>query len=193
MNPFELLAHPVRVRLVHALRGSSALTTAELSARIPDVSKATLYRHIDLLASGGVLEVASERRARGAVERSYRLRSDRASIDASALAPDDYRSAFAAAMVVLVAEFSAYLARDGIDPAADLVGFRQHAVWLSSAELVEVNDAVRAALTPHLSNTPASDRSQYLISPIQFPIAPPVSPHGGSDVEQEQHARTADS
>ncbi|MFD0479594.1 hypothetical protein ACFQ0B_74170 [Nonomuraea thailandensis] len=41
------------------------LTTSQLCARITDVSKATLYRHIDLLASEGVLEVAEERRVRG--------------------------------------------------------------------------------------------------------------------------------
>ncbi|GLX00011.1 hypothetical protein [Microtetraspora sp. NBRC 16547] len=34
------------------------------------------------LAAGGILEVADERRVRGAVERRYRLRQDRAVIDA---------------------------------------------------------------------------------------------------------------
>jgi DNA-binding transcriptional ArsR family regulator len=106
----ELLTHPVRLRVVHAMRGGRTLTTAELCALIPDVSKATVYRHVDLLATGGVLEVADERRVRGAVERRYRLRQDRAVIDAETAAsasPDDYRRAFAAAMAVLHAEFNA--------------------------------------------------------------------------------------
>ncbi len=82
MDALELLAHPVRLRIVHALRGDRALTTAELSALLPDVSKAMVYRHVDLLASAGILEVAQERRIRGAVERLYRLRPDRATVPA---------------------------------------------------------------------------------------------------------------
>ena len=53
------------------MHGDRVLSTADLCARLPDVSKAMVYRHVDLLASGGILEVAEERRVRGAVERRY--------------------------------------------------------------------------------------------------------------------------
>ncbi|WP_405914269.1 helix-turn-helix domain-containing protein [Streptomyces sp. NBC_00963] len=178
MDAFELLAHPVRLRVVHAMRGGRELTTAELCDRIRDVSKATVYRHVDLLAAGGVLEVALERRVRGAVERRYRLRRDRAGINtdtANSLSLDDHRSAFAAALAVLTAEFTAYLDRDTADPGADLVGYRQHAVWLSPGELHGMIDGMREAIAPHLANEPSPDRTQYLISPILFPVeAPPT-------------------
>ncbi|MFD4764405.1 helix-turn-helix domain-containing protein [Streptomyces sp. NPDC058439] len=178
MDAFELLAHPVRLRVVHAMCGGRELTTAELCDRIRDVSKATVYRHVDLLAAGGVLEVALERRVRGAVERRYRLRRDRAGINTdtvNSLSPDDHRSAFAAALAVLAAEFTAYLDRDTADPVADLVGYRQHAVWLSPGELHGMIDGMREAIAPHLANEPSPDRTQYLISPILFPVeAPPT-------------------
>ncbi|MCX5345006.1 helix-turn-helix domain-containing protein [Streptomyces atratus] len=178
MDAFELLAHPVRLRVVHAMCGGRELTTAELCDRIRDVSKATVYRHVDLLAAGGVLEVALERRVRGAVERRYRLRRDRAGINTdtvNSLSLDDHRSVFAAALAVLAAEFTAYLDRDTADPVADLVGYRQHAVWLSSGELRGMIDGMREAIAPHLANEPSPDRTQYLISPILFPVeAPPT-------------------
>lgn len=176
MDTLELLAHPVRLRIVHAMRGDRKFTTAELSDRLPDVSKAMVYRHMDLLAGGGILEVAEERRVRGAVERHYRLRQERAVIDAEmleSLTTEDYRRGFAAALAVLVAEFNAYLARDNADPTADLVGFRQHAVWLSRPELLELIGELRAAIVPRLGNQPGPDRAQYLLSPILFPIEPP--------------------
>ncbi|MFC4530687.1 helix-turn-helix domain-containing protein [Sphaerisporangium dianthi] len=183
MDPLDLLAHPVRLRIVHAMRGERILTTAELCARIPDVSKATVYRHVDLLAAGEILEVAGERRVRGAVERRYRLRQDRAVIDAGAMrsmSPDDQRRGFAVAMAVLLAEFGAYLDRDHADPAADLVGYRQHAVWLSREELLEVIGEMRAAIAPRLANPAAPGRTRYLISPIMFPAEdPPVAPDPG--------------
>src|SRR5437016_1994929 len=106
------------------MRGGRTLTTARLCALLPDVSKAMVYRHVDLLAAGGILEVVDERRVRGAVERHYRLRQDRASIDAgtaASLSPEDHRRGFAAATAALVAEFNAYLDRDDTDPATDPV------------------------------------------------------------------------
>jgi DNA-binding transcriptional ArsR family regulator len=162
------------------MRGDRLLTTSELCARIPEVSKATVYRHIDLLVSGGILEVAEEHRVRGAVERRYRLRQDRAVIDAdmvASLTPDDHRRGFAVAMAALLAEFNAYLDREHADPAGDLVGYRQHAVWLSREELLELIGQMRSAIVPWLANPPAPDRTQYLLSPILFPIEqPPADP-----------------
>nr|WP_277350106.1 helix-turn-helix domain-containing protein [Nonomuraea sp. FMUSA5-5] len=172
----ELLAHPVRLRIVHAMRGERELTTGELCARIPDTSKAMVYRHVDLLAAAGILEVAGERRVRGAVERRYRLRHDRAVLDAGVLAamtPDDHRRAFATSMAVLVAEFNAYLEREGADPVADLIGYRQHAVWLTREELEEMITAFRRVILPLLANQPTPDRTQHLLSPIFFPVERP--------------------
>jgi DNA-binding transcriptional ArsR family regulator len=176
MDTLALLAHPVRLRVVHAMRGGRTLTTSELCARMPDVSRATVYRHIDMLAAGGILEVADERRVRGAVERRYRLRQDRATIDAGtaeSLSLDEHRRAFAAAMAALLAEFNTYLDRDRADPAADVVGYRQHAVWLSRDELLEMIDEMRSAIAPRLANPPAPGRAHYLLSPILFPIEEP--------------------
>ncbi|MEU7747617.1 helix-turn-helix domain-containing protein [Nonomuraea sp. NPDC049158] len=183
MDTLELLAHPVRLRIVHAMRGGRELTTTQLCARIPDASKAMVYRHVDLLASGGVLEVADERRVRGAVERHYRLRLDRAVLDADALAgmsPDDHRRVFATSMAVLVAEFNAYLDRQDADPMADLVGYRQHAVWLSHGELEKVIGELRRVILPLLANEPAPDRARYLLSPIFFPVEQPPADSGSA-------------
>lgn len=173
MNALELLVHPVRLRIVHAMSGGRTMTTAQLCERMPDVSKATMYRHVDVLAEAGILEVEGEQRVRGAVERTYRLHQDRAVIDAqtaAAASPEDYRRAFAAAAAALLGEFDAYLDRDGADPAADLVGFRQHALWLSPDELTALIEDLRAAILPRLAHAPAPGRTPYLLSPIMFPL-----------------------
>ncbi|MCK2213441.1 helix-turn-helix domain-containing protein [Actinomadura sp. ATCC 31491] len=173
MEALELFAHPVRMRIIHAMSGDRVFTTAALGDLLPDVSKATLYRHVGVLAEAGVLEVAGEERVRGAVERRYRLRRDRAAVDAEMVAsvtPEDHRRIFAAAVATLLAEFHAYLDRDGADPVADLVGYRQHALWLNPAELSDLIERLRAAIIPHLTHDPAPDRTRYLLSPILFPI-----------------------
>lgn len=177
MDVLELIGHPVRLRIVHALRGRT-LTTAQLHERLPDVSKATLYRHVELLADGGILDVAEERRVRGAVERHYRLDAERARIDpetAATLTPDDHRRGFGIALAALLAEFNAYLDQDDANPAADPVGYRQHAIWLDRTELEALVTELRAAILPRLANSPTPERTRYLLSPILFPSAEPES------------------
>jgi DNA-binding transcriptional ArsR family regulator len=173
VDTLELFAHPVRLRIVHAMSGGQVLTTAQLCERVPDVHKATVYRHVGVLADAGVLEVEGEQRVRGAVERRYRLRRERAVIDAgtaASLSSDDHRRAFAAAMAALIAEFNAYLDRDTADPVADSVGYRQHAVWLSPDERAAMIEQMRAAIVPRLRNEPAPGRTRHLLSPVLFPI-----------------------
>ena len=72
----------------HSTQGGLAAFTASRPGpvpagtdRLPDIPQATLYRHIAVLADAEVLEVADERRVRGAVERSYRLRRENAVLD----------------------------------------------------------------------------------------------------------------
>jgi DNA-binding transcriptional ArsR family regulator len=182
MNTVDLLLHPVRLRVVHALSSGGELTTGQLCSRMPEVSKVTVYRHVAVLAEAGFIEVAGEHRVRGAVERRYRLRRDRPAIDggaAAAMSLDDHRRGFAAAMAVLIAEFEAYLDRAGADPAADSVGYRQGTLWLSPAELAGLLTDMLAVLRPRVAHQPAPGRSPYLFSPVMFPSGPP-SPGSGA-------------
>lgn len=180
MDTVDLLLHPVRMRVVHAMHDGRTRTTSELCALLPDVSKATVYRHVGLLADGGLLVVEGEQRVRGSVERRYRLHRARTVIDeaaAASMSPEDYRRGFAVAMATLLAEFNAYLDREGADPAADLVGFRQHALWLSQDELVEMISEMRDVIAARMGHTPSPERTRHLLSPILFPAETP--PPGG--------------
>jgi hypothetical protein len=77
---------------------------------------------------------------------------------------------FATSMAVLIAEFGAYLDRENADPVADLVSYRQHAVWLSRGELEEMIGELRRVIFPKLNNEPAPGRAQYLLSPVLIPV-----------------------
>jgi DNA-binding transcriptional ArsR family regulator len=173
MNKLDLLLHPVRLRILHAMSGGRTTTTSELCARLSDVSKATVYRHVALLAEGGLLEVEGEQRVHGAVERRYRLHQARAVIDqdaAALMSLQEHRNGFAAAMAALLAEFNAYLDRERADPTADSVSYRQFPLWLNQDELAEMISEIRSAVVPRLYNEPAPDRRAYLLSTILFPI-----------------------
>lgn len=173
VNTLDLLLHPVRLRIVHAMSGGRTRTTSDLCARLPDVSKATVYRHVSLLVEAGLLEGAGEQRVRGAVERRYRLHRTRAVIDpdaAAAMSLEEHRHGFAAAMGALLAEFNTYLDREHADPTADSVSYRQYPLWLNQDELAALISEIHSAIVSKMDNKPTADRSAHLLSTILFPI-----------------------
>src|SRR4051812_47256998 len=175
MTTADLLLHPVRLRLVQAFLGDRTLTTADLRAALPDVAPATLYRHVGVLAGAGVLSVAGERRVRGATERSYRLVTEAASVDGAAAATmsaDEHRRAFATFVAALLADFDRYAERaEGgrLDLAADGVGYRQLALWLSDEEFSEMVTELRAVLTARAALGPDSARRRRIVSQVFLP------------------------
>jgi hypothetical protein len=76
-------------------------------------------------------------------------------------------------MAVLIAEFNAYLDRDGADPAADSVSYRQGTLWLSPDELAEMLAEMLEALQGRAASKPAPGRAPYLLSAILFPTEQP--------------------
>ena len=174
-----LLLHPVRMRLVHAMRAAGSLTTRELCAQLPDLPKATVYRQVERLARGGVLEVESERRVRGAVERRYRLIPSAAAVsvdDARTMTLEDHRGAFTAAMAALIADFGAYLDRGRADPSADQVSYRRYLVWLSPEERSGLIDELSQMVRSLARNEPTETRTPHTLSTVFFPArsdAPP--------------------
>lgn len=189
MDVVDLLLHPVRLRIVHALFSGQELTTAQLCERLTDVSRVTVYRQVALLVEGGFVEVAGEQRVRGAVERRYQLKQDRPVIDSNAageMTTEDHRRGFAAAIGVLIAEFNAYLNRDGTDPIADGVSYRQGILWVTPDELSEMTHKILDILQDSLPNEPTPGRAPYLLSPILFPTAPPLQPQPSPTAPKER-------
>jgi predicted ArsR family transcriptional regulator len=169
-----LVLHPVRMRLVHAMRSAGSLTTRELCARLADLPTATVYRHVERLARGGVFEVESERRVRGAVERRYRLVPAAAAVsadDARTMTLEDHRQTFTAAMTALIADFGAYLDRAGADPSADKVSYRQSVAWLSPEERSQLIDTLGQLLRTLARRAPDRQRAPHTFSAVFFPIS----------------------
>ena len=173
MTALDLLLHPVRLRIVNALSQGQTLTTRELCSRLTEISQATVYRHVGMLMKGGILEVDGEEQVRGAVERRYRLREDRARIAAEvgkAMSREDHRRAFGGAMAALIAEFNAYIGRKDAKPFDDMVGYRQGTVWLTQDEIALLIREIGGALVARMANAPGSGRRPYMLSTIFFPI-----------------------
>lgn len=155
------------------MHAAGTLTTTNLCAALPDIPKATVYRQVERLASGGVFEVESSRQVRGAMERRYRMAVggdlvDKA--DARSMTLEDRRKGFTAAMAALIADFNVYLDRRSADPTADGVSYRQ-APWLRPTERSQLIRDFGRILQGLMSNEPGADRKPYMLSTIVFPTS----------------------
>ena len=160
----DILLHPVRLRIVLAAAGDE-VTTTDIARRLPDISQATLYRHVAKLADAGILEVADERQARGAVERTYRVNAAHSSInagDAGDMSAEEHLQALTTFMGIVV-------------EATDGVSFRQARLWLTDGELEGLVTDVTDALAPYLDVEKTPERRPRLLSTILMPEpAPPA-------------------
>ncbi|MEV6097245.1 helix-turn-helix domain-containing protein [Nocardia sp. NPDC051981] len=175
MESVELLLHPVRLRIVQAFLGDRTLTTSELNAELGDVPPGSLYRHVAKLVTAGVLDVVTERRVRGTVERTYRLRLSAAQItpdQLDAMSPEDHRRAFMGFVAGLMADFDRYLDGGDIDYLRDGVGYRMAGLWLDDAEFADFARDLGRVLAPRLANAPAPGRRRRILRTILIPDSP---------------------
>ena len=172
MTSADLLLHPVRLRIVQAFLGDRALTTTELRSELPDVPAASLYRHVARLVDAGVLGVVSERRVRGAVERTYILRVAAANIgvgEFEKMTVDEHRQAFTAFVAGLLGDYDRYLARGDIDPVRDGVSYNLAAMWLDDDELTELRRDIARIFGPRLANAPGPGRKRRILGSVLLP------------------------
>ncbi|AWL40127.1 MULTISPECIES: helix-turn-helix domain-containing protein [Streptomyces] len=167
MATVNLLLHPVRMRVIQTLVGAGELTTAQLRERLPDVSPATMYRHVATLTQAGILEVVHERPVRGTVERSYRVRQDEALVDEEARAgmtKDDHRQAFTVFTGAMMTDLDRYLSREDADPAQEGVLYRQGAVWATPEEFSALVEELEALVARRTGRAPGDGRVRHIIS-----------------------------
>ena len=148
------------------------MTPLDLKERLGDVAQATLYRHLNRLTDGGVLEIVSERQVRGGVERTYCLVEGAASLSEADLATattDDHFRYFATFLGTLLGDFAAYLENGDPQLGADGVGYRQIPLWLTDDEFTTLAGTIRDAIEAHLANEPTPQRRQRLLTTIVMP------------------------
>ena len=72
-DKIELIIHPARMRIVQYAANHGCVTVAQIAKALPDISKATLYRHVRVLSENEVLQVVGQEKIRGTYEQSYSL------------------------------------------------------------------------------------------------------------------------
>lgn len=168
----DLIIHPVRMRIIQTMVGGRQMTSQQLAEELKDVPHATLYRHIQKLAKGGILVVVDEIPNRGAVERIYALSTDAHTVSATDLknaSADDHMRYFVTFMASLLDAFDRYLEGGDVDLARDLVGYRMVDLYLTHEETVAMLKKIGEAMSPFLVNQPSPGRRKRTLGTVLIP------------------------
>jgi DNA-binding transcriptional ArsR family regulator len=132
----ELIVHPVRLRILEAIRGRR-LTAQQLAGRLPDVPQATLYRQIHRLVEGGILNVVQERRVNGIVEKTYAMPDGAAHFSREEFAritAEDHARYFAVFLGALTSTMKGYLAQERVDVVGEAMTYFEAVLFLTDEE-----------------------------------------------------------
>ncbi len=176
LTKLDLIIHPVRLRILQTLVTES-LTTQEISDRLTDVPKSSIYRHLKVLLDNNVVKVAETRIVKGIQEKTYQLdQSTRMSpADMAGLDAEDHMGYFTTYVMTLLRDFGNYLeateATVGkIDMLADRVGYTEVAVYATKEEFDQIAMALNQAIIPLLRNGPGNGRSKHKLATITHPL-----------------------
>jgi hypothetical protein len=171
----DLLIHPVRLRIIQAL-GRDRLTTQELAERLPEVPVSSLYRHLQLLRRGDVLDVVERRLVNGIEEKVYAVtgRTHLSQEEMAHLSGEEHVAYFAMYLISLLQNYATYIAgaadEDGnINLAADYAGYTEVTYYADEAELYAFQAAMNKALLPLIHNEASPERRRYRLAIIAHP------------------------
>ena len=156
----DLIIHPVRLRILRIL-GENSLTTAELSDRMPDVPKSSLYRHIRKLLNAGMLAVADVRIVKGTEEKVYHcvVPPVISAQEAAEMDAEDHLRFFSAYAATLIQGFKRYLDfRETQDFIQDRVGYSEVFFYASNDELDELVAPLNKKIMKLSKNGPTEGR-----------------------------------
>lgn len=117
----EVVVHPARLRIIHALQGRE-MTTGQIAQALPDLPLASLYRHLKLMKDHGIVRVSEERQRNGIAESVYALVTGAARFtreEFAAIPPEDHQRFFAIFLGALSSTVTRYFEEPGYDTTRD--------------------------------------------------------------------------
>ena len=175
-NQVEEIVHPVRLRILLDIAGRER-TPQEVQRALPDVSQASLYRHIARLTRAGILKVVRETPVRGATEKVYALADASAGdIDRTAwgeISREDHLRYFTGFLSALLGQFRLYSQQENFDMNADRTGYATEPMNVTPEEHDALRAQLRALMQNAADNPLTPERRRILLTVIQMPAAEP--------------------
>ena len=138
MEMVEIVMNPVRQRIFQYFLLHETGTVKEVKKALPDVSNASLYRHIKILTDSSILMIVDENRIRGTVESVYQLNKEAMATE------DETGNAVQMSLLSICASFARYFSSGNADPKKDMLLLTNCTLLLTdedfSSFLSEINE-----------------------------------------------------
>ena len=175
-NPMtDLLIHPIRLRIITAMTGD-LVTAKDLAKALPDIPQTTLYRHINILVEGGLIEVVDKIPQRGTVERvfSFKIPPSLSREDLTGLSKEEYRQAFTLILTTILQEAMNSLDNLPDGKEIDLLGvgyqFSQIQLNLDQDEYTKLNNEILELMLDAAKKKPGTDRKKRIFTYLFIPL-----------------------
>lgn len=170
----DLFLHPIRLRIITAI-STHRMTAREIAKILPDIPLTTLYRNINALAKGGIIQVVQENHIRGTVEHVYALTNipSLSDEDLRGMTKAECQHAFTTYVSTLMSDANRYLDNKTDDQEIRLIQdgvvVTRIELFLNREENRTVNERIQKILMEAGENEPAADRRRHMFSYVVIP------------------------
>jgi len=172
MNLAEMksIMNPIRIKIIQELSIKKTATTKEIAQACGEIPQATLYRHLYALMKGGVIQVVSENRVRGIMEKVYGIKanpSQTINANLDRITKDELSTLFSQYLVSIVTDFESCIAKPKVmESIGTNLGFTSNSMLLTDDEFLEMIAEINRIILQKASNPFATGRRLRKFSTI---------------------------
>ena len=161
----EACMNATRQRILQVIMLKRKATVSEIGEELPDIPRASLYRHIKVLLDAEIINVVKEEFKRGSMEKTYAIAQKAPYGDTN----EEYNSLIQSALMGLQAEFYRYFKGKNPDPQRDFLTLGSAALMMSDEEMMGFIKAYGELLQKYMPNKPAEGRK---VRKVTFVLSP---------------------
>lgn len=161
----EACMNSTRQRIIQVIMIKKEATSAEIGAELPDIPRASLYRHIKVLLDAEVIVVVKEELKRGSTEKTYAIATQNPYEDSK----EEYNRLIQSALLGLQGEFHRYFNGENPDPQRDLLTVGSASLMMNDAEMMEFITAYGQLIQKYMQNKPMEGRKLRKVTLVSSP------------------------
>ena len=161
----EACMNSTRQRILQVIMTKKEATSGEIGEELPDIPRASLYRHIKVLLDAAVIVVVREAFKRGSIEKTYAMAQQMPYEDSN----EEYHSLIQSALMGLQGEFHRYFRGEDPDPQRDLLTVASASLVMSDEEMIDFLTAYGELIQKYMQNKPSEGRKVRKVTVVVSP------------------------
>jgi len=156
MAAVKSIMNPIRIKIIQELSIKKTATTKEIAQACGDIPQATLYRHLYALMKSGVIQVVSENKIRGIMEKVYGIKenpSQTINKNLEKITKDELSTLFSQFAISILTDFDSCIAKPEVMKSINKnIGFTSNSLLLTDEEFIEMMAEIKQIIIRKMSN-----------------------------------------